>query len=77
MARKTFGTLEAISAVVPKEGGGYYAAIATNVIGSPDKPRFNKVLEEQSFQRASEADDAAAVQLTHLKGVDGEGGLVW
>ncbi|MBC3350196.1 MULTISPECIES: hypothetical protein [Pseudomonas] len=77
MARKAFETFEAVSAVVPKEGGGYYAAIATKAIGGSGAPRFNKVLEEQSFKTATEADDAAAVQLTHLKGVDDEGELIW
>ncbi|WLG94817.1 hypothetical protein [Pseudomonas sp. FP198] len=77
MARKAFETFEAVSAVVPKEGGGYYAAIATKAIGSPDKPRFNKVLEEQTFETAFKADEAAAQQLTHLQGVDEDGGLVW
>ncbi|MGX1176627.1 hypothetical protein AB7M32_005352 [Pseudomonas sp. R151218B TE3479] len=77
MARKAFETFEAVSAVVPKEGGGYLAAIATKAIGGSGAPRFNKVLEDQSFKTATEADDAAAVQLTHLQGVDDEGGLVW
>ncbi len=77
MARKAFETFEAVSAVVPCEGGGYYAAIATKAIGSGGAPRFNKVLEEQTFKTATEADDAAAMQLTHLQGVSDEGGLVW
>ena len=77
MARKAFETFEAVSAVVPNEGGGYHAAIATKAIGGSGAPRFNRVLEEQTFKTATEADDAAAVQLTHLKGVDDEGGLVW
>lgn len=77
MALKAFDTFEAVSAVVPKEGGGYYAAIATKAIGGPGAPRFNKVLEEQTFETAAKADEAAAVQLTHLKGVDDEGGLLW
>ena len=76
MARKAFETFEAVSAVVPREGG-YYAAIATKAIGGAGAPRFNKLLEEQTFKTAREADEAAALQLTHLKGVDEEGGLVW
>ncbi len=40
-------------------------------------PRFNKILEEQTFETAVKADEAAALQLTHLKGVDDEGGLLW
>ncbi|ALI11081.1 MULTISPECIES: hypothetical protein [Pseudomonas] len=77
MARKAFETFEAVSAVVPKEGGGYLAAIATKAIGGSGAPRFNKVLEDQSFKTATEADDAAAVLLTHLQGVSEDGGLVW
>lgn len=76
MARKAFETFEAVSAVVPREGG-YYAAIATKAIGGSGAPRFNKILEEQTFETAVKADEAAAVQLTHLQGVDDEGGLVW
>ncbi|MGN8275232.1 hypothetical protein ACLEJQ_18865 [Pseudomonas sp. SMV71] len=77
MARRVFGPFEAVSALMPREGGGYYAAIATKTIGGSDKPRFNKVLEEQSFDTAAEADEAAAIELTHLEDVDEEGGLVW
>jgi hypothetical protein len=77
MARKAFETFEAVSAVVPREGGGYHAAIATKAIGGSGAPRFNKVLEEQTFETATKADEAAAVELTRLKGVDEEGGLVW
>jgi hypothetical protein len=77
MARKAFDTFEAVSAVVPREGGGYHAAIATKAIGGSGAPRFNKVLEEQTFETATKADEAAAVELTRLKGVDEEGGLVW
>ncbi|MBT2340656.1 MULTISPECIES: hypothetical protein [Pseudomonas] len=77
MARKTFETFEAVSAVVPREGGGYHAAIATKAIGSAGAPRFNKVLEEQTFDTAASADEAAAVRLTHLQGVDAEGGLIF
>ncbi|MDO7900102.1 hypothetical protein [Pseudomonas citrulli] len=77
MARKAFETFEAVSAVIPKEGGGYHAAIATKAIGGSGAPRFNKVLEEQTFDTAAKADEAAAMQLTHLQGVDEDGGLVW
>ncbi|AXA56907.1 hypothetical protein ACNT2N_27830 [Pseudomonas thivervalensis] len=77
MARKAFETFEAVSAVVPKDGGGYHAAIATKAIGGSGAPRFNKVLDKQSFKTANEADDAAAKELTRLKGVDDEGGLIW
>jgi len=77
MARKAFETFEAVSAVIPKEGGGYHAAIATKAIGGAGAPRFNKVLEDQTFDTAAKADEAAAVQLTHLKNVSEDGGLVW
>ncbi|MCQ6256993.1 hypothetical protein [Pseudomonas sp. Q11] len=77
MARKAFETFEAVSAVVPKEGGGYYAAIATKAIGGSGAPRFNKVLEQQTFKTATDADSAAAIELTHLKGVGDEGELIW
>ncbi|AKJ99076.1 MULTISPECIES: hypothetical protein [Pseudomonas] len=77
MARKAFETFEAVSAVMPREGGGYFAAIATKALGGSGAPRFNKVLEEQSFDTAAKADEAAAVELTRLQDVDEEGGLVW
>ncbi|AHZ71906.1 MULTISPECIES: hypothetical protein [Pseudomonas] len=77
MARKAFETFEAVSAVMPREGGGYFAAIATKAIGGSGAPRFNKLLEDQTFTTATSADEAAAMQLTHLKGVDEEGGLLW
>ena len=76
MARKAFDHFEAVSAVVPREGG-YYAAIATKQIGGAGAPRFNKLLEEQTFKTAKDADEAAALQLTHLKGVSEDGGLIW
>jgi len=76
MARKAFETFEAVSAVVPREGG-YYAAIATKPIGGSGAPRFNKLLEDQTFKTATEADDAAAKQLTRLKGVGEDGELIW
>ncbi|CAI8965149.1 Acyl-CoA_dh_C domain-containing protein [Pseudomonas sp. IT-P12] len=76
MARKAFDHFEAVSAVVPREGG-YYAAIATKQIGGAGAPRFNKLLEDQTFKTAMEADAAAAVELTRLKGVGEEGELIW
>ena len=60
MARKAFETFEAVSAVVPREGG-YHAAIATKAIGGSGAPRFHKLLEEQTFKTAHEADEAAAL----------------
>ena len=76
MARKAFETFEAVSAVVPREGG-YYAAIATKQIGSSGAPRFNKLLEDQTFKTAKDADEAAALELTRLKDVGEDGGLIW
>ncbi|QAY87810.1 hypothetical protein SAMN04489798_5893 [Pseudomonas arsenicoxydans] len=76
MARKAFDHFEAVSAVVPREGG-YYAAIATKPIGGSGAPRFNKLLEDQTFKTAKEADEAAALRLTHLKGVKEDGDLIW
>lgn len=76
MARKAFETYEAVSAVVPREGG-YYAAIATKEIGSSGVPRFNKLLEDQTFKTAKDADEAAALELTRLKGVSEDGDLIW
>ena len=76
MARKAFETFEAVSAVVPREGG-YYAAIATKAIGGSGAPRFHKLLEEQTFTTAYEADEAAALELVKLKGVSEDGDLIW
>lgn len=76
MARKAFETFEAVSAVVPREGG-YYAAIATKPIGGAGAPRFNKLLEDQTFKTAKDADEAAALELTRLKDVGEDGGLIW
>ncbi|MHC8365560.1 hypothetical protein ACYZT9_06655 [Pseudomonas sp. ZT5P21] len=76
MARKAFETFEAVSAVVPREGG-YYAAIATKQTGGSGAPRFNKLLEDQTFKTAKDADEAAALELTRLKGVGEDGELIW
>ncbi|MCU1763419.1 hypothetical protein NTD84_27350 [Pseudomonas sp. 14P_8.1_Bac3] len=76
MARKAFDTFEAVSAVVPREGG-YFAAIATKPIGGSGAPRFNKLLEDQTFKTAKDADEAAALELTRLKGVGEDGELIW
>jgi len=76
MARKAFEHFEAVSAVVPGEGG-YHAAIAVKALGGSGAPRFHKVLEGQIFKTAKDADEAAALQLTHLKGVSEDGGLIW
>ncbi|WP_150658565.1 hypothetical protein [Pseudomonas fluorescens] len=76
MARKAFETFEAVSAVIPREGG-YHAAIATKAIGGSGAPRFHKLLEEQTFKTAHEADEAAAKELTRLRDVSEDGDLIW
>jgi hypothetical protein len=76
MARKAFETFEAVSAVVPREGG-YYAAIATKAIGGSGAPRFNTLLEDQTFKTAKDADEAAALEMTRLRGVSEDGDLIW
>ncbi|MDO9329158.1 MAG: hypothetical protein Q7U27_10540 [Pseudomonas sp.] len=76
MARKAFDHFEAVSAVVPGEGG-YHAAIAVKAIGGTEAPRFHKVLEGQIFKTANEADLAAAKELTRLKDVKEGADLLW
>jgi hypothetical protein len=76
MARKAFDHFEAVSAVVPGEGG-YHAAIAVKAIGGTGAPRFHKVLEGQIFKTANEADLAAAKELTRLKDVKEGADLLW
>ena len=77
MARKEFSQFEAVSAVVPVEPGVYHAAIAVKALYEGGAPRFHKVLTEQTFKTASEADDAAAQQLQALQGVNDDAELVW
>jgi hypothetical protein len=76
MARKAFDHFEAVSAVVPGEGG-YHAAIAVKALGGAGAPRFHKVLEGQTFKTAHEADVAAARELTRLKDVKENTDLLW
>jgi hypothetical protein len=76
MARKAFEHFEAVSAVVPGEGG-YHAAIAVKALGGAGAPRFHKVLEDQIFKTANEADLAAAKELTRLKDVKENTDLLW
>lgn len=76
MTRKVFEQFEAVSAVVPGEGG-YSAAIAVKALVDGGAPRFHKVLEEQRFKTAHEADRAASIRLEALCDVDGDGELVW
>ena len=76
MARKQFAHHEAVSAVVPGEGG-YRAAVAVKALDGMGAPRFHKILEGQRFKTASDADDAATVQLERLIDVDQDGQLTW
>lgn len=76
MARKAFEHFEAVSAVVPGEGG-YHAAIAVKALGGSGAPRFHKVLEGQAFKTAHDADLAAAKELTRLKDVKEDADLLW
>jgi len=76
MARKQFAHHEAVSAVVPGEGG-YSAAIAVKTLDGMGAAQFHKILQGQTFKTASDADDAATVELEHLVDVDAEGQLTW
>ena len=76
MARKQFAHHEAVSAVVPGEGG-YSAAVAVKALDGMGAPRFHKILEGQTFKTASDADEAASVQLELLTDVDADGELSW
>ena len=77
MARREFTHFEAVSAMVPVEGGGYNAAIAVKALGMGGAPRFHKVLEGQVFKGAVAADEAATTELQRLQGVSDEGELIW
>lgn len=76
MARKEFQHFEAVSAVVPGEGG-YSAAIAVKALGSGGAPRFHKILPGSTFATAMTADKAACDELEKLADVDADGELVW
>ena len=76
MARREFPHFEAVSAMVPVEGG-YNAAIAVKGLGAGGAPRFHKVLDGQVFKSAMAADEAAMAELARLQGVSEEGELVW
>ena len=56
MARREFPYFEAVSAMVPVEGGGYNAAIAVKALGMGGVPRFHKILDGQVFQGAVAAE---------------------
>ena len=77
MARREFPHFEAVSAMVPVEGGGYHAAIAVKALGMGGAPRFHQVLDGQLFKGAIAADEAACVELERLQGVNEEGELIW
>ncbi|MGG5290690.1 hypothetical protein [Pseudomonas shirazensis] len=77
MARREFAHFEAVSAMVPVEGGGYHAAIAVKALGGMGTPRFHKVLDGQLFKGAIAADEAACAELERLQGVSEEGELIW
>ncbi|MDD0974423.1 hypothetical protein [Pseudomonas fontis] len=76
MARKEFESFEAVSAVVPGEGG-YSAAIAVKGLGAGGAPHFHKVLDGQTFKTALDADEAASAELARLTGVSDAGELLW
>ncbi|MBE8591507.1 hypothetical protein IQK56_11505 [Pseudomonas sp. MAFF 301449] len=76
MARKQFAHHEVVSAVVPGEGG-YSAAVAVKALDGMGAPQFHKILDGQTFKTASDADDAATLQLAGLVDVDAEGQLIW
>ncbi|MBY8970238.1 hypothetical protein J1G33_07505 [Pseudomonas sp. P867] len=77
MARKQFAHHEAVSALMREEEGGYSAAIAVKALDGMGAPKFHKILDGQKFKSASDADDAATVQLEDLVDVDAEGQLTW
>ncbi|MBK5439436.1 hypothetical protein JFV30_22325 [Pseudomonas sp. TH32] len=77
MARKEFAHHEAVSALVREDEGGYSAAIAVKALDGMGAPRFHKILDGQKFKTASDADDAAALQLERLVDVDEGGQLSW
>lgn len=74
MARKELNQFEAVSAVVPGEGG-YDAAIAVKALGAGGAPVFNRVLAGQKFKTAHDADMAATGELARLVDIDDEGNL--
>ncbi len=68
MARREFPHFEAVSAMVPVEGGGYNAAIAVKALGMGGAPRFHKVLEGQVFKGAVGPVQGGPAQLETLPG---------
>ncbi|WP_426140361.1 hypothetical protein [Pseudomonas sp. DWP3-1-2] len=76
MARKEFQRFEAVTAVVPGEGG-YDAAIAVKALHEGGAPEFHRVLNGQKFKTAHEADLAAAGELERLIDIDADGNPVF
>lgn len=76
MARKAFAHFEAVSAVIPG-AGGYSAAIAVKALDAGGAPRFHRILDDQTFKTADDADQAAAQKLEQLIDVDADGELHW
>ncbi|MDR2307639.1 MAG: hypothetical protein LBE53_10650 [Paucimonas sp.] len=77
MARREFPHFEAVSAMVPAQGGGYHAAIAVKALNLGGAPRFHKVLDGQLFKSALAADEAACAELGRLQGVSEAGELLF
>lgn len=75
MPRKAFSQFEAVSAVIPHEGG-YRAAIAIKRHDG-GAPTFHTVLPSQTFKTAHEADVAASHELERLIDVTEVGELVF
>lgn len=75
MARKVFEYYEAVTAMIPAEGG-YQAAIAVKSLEG-GAPRFHAVLPGQLFKTADDADQAASDELERLLDVDTDAELVW
>jgi hypothetical protein len=76
MARKELNGFEAVSAVIPGEGG-YDAAIAVKQLGAGGAPVFHRVLPGQKFKTAHDADVAASEELSHLTDIDVQGRLAF
>lgn len=76
MARKVFEHYEAVTAMIPVQGGGYQAAIAVKLLDG-GAPRFHGLLPGQVFKTADDADLAAVDELERLLDVDADAELVW
>jgi hypothetical protein len=76
MARREFQHYEAVSAAVPGESG-YSAAIAVKGLGAGGAPTFHRVLDEQKFDTALAADQAAVQELERLIDVTSAGELMF